>query len=130
MIAELERGDASWIRLAGLARPAVAELVAKTAGAGAVQGVSLLLDRTGGNPFFIEELLAAPAPLVSLPEGLRELLLARLHDLPDPALAVLRPASVLGQGFTEDLLSAAAGLPLPEIEDALPQAVDHHTLLA
>jgi hypothetical protein len=63
-----------------------------------------------------------------LPEGLRELLLARLHDLPDSALAVLRPASVLGQGFTEDLLGATTGLPLPEIEDALRQAVDHNIL--
>ena len=130
LLAELERGDASWIRLAGLARRDVAELVAKAAGAAAVQDVSLLFGRTGGNPFFIEELLAASASATSLPEGLRELLLARQHDLPDPALAVLRPASVLGQGFTEDLLGAATGLPPPEIEDALRQAVDHNILRA
>ena len=130
LLAELERGDASWIRLTGLARRDVAELVANAAGAAAVPDVSLLLDRTAGNPFFIEELLAATTPVISLPEGLRELLLARLHGLPDSTLAVLRPASVLGQGFTEDLLGAAAGLPLPEIEDALRQAVDHNVLRA
>ena len=130
LLAELERGDASWIRLAGLARPDVAELVTTAAGAAAIHDVSLLFDRTGGNPFFIEELLAASASLISLPEGLRELLLARLHALPDSALAVLRPASVLGQGFTEDLLAAATGLPLAEIEDALRQAVDHNILRA
>jgi DNA-binding NarL/FixJ family response regulator len=130
LLAELERGDAAWLRLAGLARPDVAELVAKTAGAGAAAGVPQLLDRTGGNPFFIEELLAAPAPVTALPEGLRGVLLARLRDLPDPVLAVLRPASVLGQGFTEDLLAAATGLPLAEIEDALRRAVDHNILRA
>jgi DNA-binding CsgD family transcriptional regulator/tetratricopeptide (TPR) repeat protein len=130
LLAELERGAASWIRLTGLARRDVAELVASAAGAAAAPDVSLLLDRTGGNPFFIEELLAAPAPAASLPEGLRELLLARLHGLPDSVLAVLRPASVLGQGFTENLLGAAAGLPPPEIEDALRQAVDHNILRA
>ena len=130
LLAELERSDASWIRLTGLARRDVAELVATAADAAAEQDVSLLLDRTGGNPFFIEELLAASAPAISLPEGLRDLLLARLHDLPDSTLAVLRPASVLGQGFTEDLLAAATGLPLPEIEDALRQAVDHNILRA
>jgi DNA-binding CsgD family transcriptional regulator len=130
LLAELERGDASWIRLAGLARPDVAELVAKTASPGAAPGVSLLFGRTGGNPFFIEELLAAAAPVTSLPEGLRGVLLARLRDLPDPVLAVLRPASVLGQAFTEDLLAAATGLPLPQIEDALRQAVDHNILRA
>jgi len=130
LLAELERGDASWLRLAGLARSDVAELVAKTAGAGAAPGVPQLLDRTAGNPFFIEELLAAPAPLTALPEGLRGVLLARLRDLPDPVLAVLRPASVLGQGFTEELLNAATGLPLAEIEDALRQAVDHNILRA
>jgi len=43
---------------------------------------------------------------------------------------VLRPASVLGHGFTEDLLAAATGLPLAEIEDALRQAVDHNILRA
>ena len=59
LLAELERGDAAWIRLAGLTRPDVADLVAQTSGAGAAAGVSLLLDRTGGNPFYIEELLAA-----------------------------------------------------------------------
>jgi DNA-binding CsgD family transcriptional regulator len=126
LLAELERGDASWIRLAGLARGDVAELVATAAGA--AHDVPLLFGRTGGNPFFIEELLAASASVSSLPEGLRELLLDRLHALADPALAVLRPASVLGQGFTEDLLAATTGLPLAEIEDALRLAVDHNIL--
>ena len=130
LLAELERSDASWIRLAGLTRRDVAELVANAAGPTEVRDVSLLLDRTGGNPFFIEELLAASTSVISLPEGLRELLLARLHDLPDSALAVLRPASVLGQGFTEDLLGVATDLPLPEIEGALRQAVDHNILRA
>ena len=45
--------------------------------------VPLLFGRTGGNPFFIEELLAASASVTSLPEGLRDLLLDRLHALPD-----------------------------------------------
>ena len=130
LLAELERGGAAWIRLAGLARRDVAELVAQAAGSDAVHDVPVLFGRTEGNPFFIEELLAAPASVISLPEGLRELLLDRLHALPDSALAVLRPASVLGQGFTEDLLAAATGLPLTEIEDALRQAVDHNILRA
>jgi DNA-binding CsgD family transcriptional regulator/tetratricopeptide (TPR) repeat protein len=128
LLAELERGDAAWIRLAGLARGDVAELVAQ-AGA-AVREVPLLFGRTGGNPFFVEELLAASASVTALPEGLRELLLDRLHALPDSALAVLRPASVLGQGFTEDLLAVVTGLPRPEIEAALRQAVDHNILRA
>ena len=80
LLAELERGDASWIRLAGLARRDVADLVA-TAGAGAANDVPVLLGRTGGNPFFIEELMAASASVISLPEGLRELLLDRLHGV-------------------------------------------------
>ena len=130
LLAELERGDASWIRLAGLARREVAELATTAAGAVAIHDVPLLFGRTGGNPFFIEELLATSASVSSLPEGLRELLLDRLHALPDSALAVLRPASVLGQGFTEDLLAAATGQPLAEIEDALRQAVDHNILRA
>lgn len=80
---------------------------------------------------FIEELLAAPVPVTALPEGLRGVLLTRLRDPPDPVLPVLRPASVLGQGFTEDLLAAATGLPLPQIEDVLRRlAADHNILRA
>lgn len=69
--------------------------------------VPLLFGRTGGNPFFIEELLAASASVTSLPEGLRDLLLDRLHALPDSTLAVLRPASAPGQGFTVPLRHSA-----------------------
>ena len=55
LLAELERSGASWIRLAGLTRRDVAELVASAAGPTELRDVSLLLDRTGGNPFFIED---------------------------------------------------------------------------
>ena len=60
LLAELERGDAAWIGLAGLSPSDVAELVARAARAGAAPGVPQLFDRTAGNPFYIEELLAAP----------------------------------------------------------------------
>jgi DNA-binding CsgD family transcriptional regulator/tetratricopeptide (TPR) repeat protein len=78
--------------------------------------------RSAGNPLFAEELLAArrgsPAPDQSglgggaagappesgVPETLRELLLARVRGLSDPAQEVLGCAAVAGAAFPHDLL--------------------------
>lgn len=71
------------------------------------QVAELLIDRSGGNPFFLEELVnlldgAAGASVVAdgaegLPDTLRGLVAARLDDLGPMARAVLQNASVIGQ---------------------------------
>ena len=73
--------------------------------------------RTGGNPFFLEELLAAageadPEELMNqpLPWSLAELMRAQVGDRPPPERAVLETAAVLGRRVSFDLLAEVSGL--------------------
>ncbi len=86
-----------------------------------------LLARSEGNAFLAEELLAARG--TELPDTLRDALLARVERLPDAAQAALRVAACAGPRVPHRLLSATAGLPEPELEDALRDAVTHHVLV-
>lgn len=80
-----------------------------------------LLHRSGGNPFFLEELLrsgAAGMPGGSqLPETIHELLLARLDALPPEGRAALQVAAVVGMEFSERLVAAVE--PMPDLERSL-----------
>ncbi|MEU7801378.1 AAA family ATPase [Micromonospora arborensis] len=88
--------------------------------------------RTQGNPFFIEELAVAGDPIgcAALPETLRDLLLARVDRLPEPAQRVLRIAAAGGTRFAHDLLAEVAGLAEVELEDALRAAVAAQLVVA
>jgi DNA-binding CsgD family transcriptional regulator/tetratricopeptide (TPR) repeat protein len=81
--------------------------------------------RAQGNPFFIEELAvtADPANCCDIPDSLRDLLLSRVDQLPEPAQRVLRIAAVGGTRFGHQLLTRVAGLPDAELEAALRVAV-------
>jgi DNA-binding CsgD family transcriptional regulator len=69
--------------------------------------VEAVLSRSEGNPFLAEELVAADALCGTLPEGLRNLLLARMLDLPEAARQVVRLAAVAGVAADHDLLEEA-----------------------
>lgn len=69
----------------------------------------VMLDRSGGNPFFLEELVGLldgaqvgsdAAKVAALPDTLRGLLAARLDDLDAETRSVLQNASVIGQQGT------------------------------
>jgi predicted ATPase/DNA-binding CsgD family transcriptional regulator len=80
--------------------------------------------RAQGNPFFIEELAGcADDAGVGLPDNVRDLLLARVDQLPEPAQRVLRIASAGGNPIGHRLLAEVAGVPEVELEDALRAAV-------
>ncbi|MFG1674757.1 AAA family ATPase [Micromonospora sp. NPDC049282] len=89
-------------------------------------------ERTQGNPFFIEELAAAGDPVgcAVLPETLRDLLLARVDRLPEPAQRVLRIAAAGGTRFSHQLVAEVAGLPEVELEDSLRAAVAGQLVVA
>jgi DNA-binding CsgD family transcriptional regulator len=112
----------------------VPELKAQVAGilgaAAAPNLVERLHERTEGNAFFAEELLAASeAADGPLPSSLRDVLTLRLEALPEPARGVLRVAAVAGRHTGHRLLAAVAGLPEPDLLDALRDAVAHHVLV-
>jgi RecA/RadA recombinase len=93
------------IRLRGLSAVETAALVAAHVGGGSAEGdlAQRLFDQTGGNPFFIEELLhtphAAPAARLGVPEGVKDVIGRRLDRLAPATLEALTLAAVLGSDF-------------------------------
>jgi predicted ATPase len=85
-----------------------------------------------GNPLFAEELLAASLRRGSesaLPPKLRDLLAARLAQVPERILEVLRIAAASGRSVDEQLLAGIGGLDEDDVGDAVRHALDDHILL-
>jgi DNA-binding CsgD family transcriptional regulator/nucleoside-triphosphatase THEP1 len=91
-----------------------------------------IFDRSEGNPFYAEELLAAGGDHadVALPRALGEVLLTRVQILSDAAQQALGVAAVAGRRVSHRLLVTAAGRPEPEVEAGLREAVAAHLLVA
>ena len=71
--------------------------------------VSLLVDRSGGNPLFVRELIAAVLQgddVGALPDSVEDVVVARIDRLAADERHLLRRMSVLGQSFSSDLLTA------------------------
>jgi DNA-binding CsgD family transcriptional regulator/tetratricopeptide (TPR) repeat protein len=129
-LAELDRGHRTErVRLARLAGPQVAELVATITGAEPSRHLmETVWSRSDGNPFFAEEVLAASADGLALPAELRDLALARMRALPAAAWHVLRAAAVAGRRVEHRLLAEVTGSAEPKLLAAVRQAVEHHVL--
>lgn len=72
---------------------------------------------TGGNPFFITEVLAAGGDVV--PASVSDAVLARASRLSAPARDVLNTAAVIGANVDGDVLMALVGHALDEIEECI-----------
>ncbi|MDG4796428.1 helix-turn-helix transcriptional regulator [Micromonospora sp. WMMD1082] len=133
-LAELDRArDVDRIELSRLDRDGTGAVLAGLLGAEpAARAVDDIHDRTQGNPLFIEELAAAGSPIgcAALPDTLRDLLLARVDRLPESAQRVLRIAAAGGNRLAHRLLAEVAGLPEPELDDAVRAAVAAQLLVA
>ena len=99
-----------------------------------VTGVGQLLDdagsaldardvyrRTGGNPFYVTEVLAAGSEHV--PATVRDAVLARVSRLSPAAREVVGVASVLGRRAEVGLLTAVSGQPLAAVDECLNRGV-------
>jgi tetratricopeptide (TPR) repeat protein len=94
--------DVEEMRLGALTRKAAEKLVRHALGPEVTsEAVELAVDRAGGNPFFLEELIRALAEGLTdaLPETVLGMVQARLDALGAPAKRLLRAASVFGQTF-------------------------------
>lgn len=133
LLAELARlPGVERLDLPPLPDPDLAALVrAVAAGAGGVPErlVDDVVARAEGNAFYAEELLAAGSRGGELPWALSEVLLARVEELGPAAQQVLRVAAVVGRRVRHDLLAAVAGLPDPDLDAALAEAVHRHVLV-
>jgi ATP/maltotriose-dependent transcriptional regulator MalT len=90
-----------------------------------------IAERSEGNAFFAEELMAACVDddCDGVPTGLADVLLARIERLGQATQTVVRLASVGGRRVTHSRLQAVAELGPVELDDALREAVQHHVLL-
>ena len=71
--------------------------------------IKLLVDRSGGNPLFLRELIAAVLQgeaVGALPDSVEDVVVARIDRLAADERHLLRRMSVLGQSFSSDLLTA------------------------
>jgi DNA-binding SARP family transcriptional activator len=108
------------LELEGLAEGELATLVAQATGSEAAAPlVSALHHRTGGNPFFVSELVrllesddtTADAVLRrELPGGVRDVIRHRLDGLPAESTSVLARAAVIGEEFDLELLAPISEL--------------------
>jgi DNA-binding CsgD family transcriptional regulator/tetratricopeptide (TPR) repeat protein len=89
----------------------VAGLVAS---AGSPIDPRVLHERSGGNPFFVTEVLAGGG--ADLPPTVRDAVLARVSRLPRRAQDVLAAAAVLGQPADVGLLDAVSGAGLRAVD--------------
>jgi class 3 adenylate cyclase/tetratricopeptide (TPR) repeat protein len=94
-------------------------------------------DRTGGNPFFIEEVvrslieagslegssgayrLVKPVDEVAIPARVQSVLAARIDRLGESEKQVFQTASVIGRTFSEPILKAVAELPETDLAASL-----------
>ncbi len=132
----------SWYRqvpLTPLGREAIAELLVDLLGndpsVAALAGP--IHARTGGNPFFTEEVaqsliesghlegtrgayrLVTPLERLEVPATVQAVLAARIDRLPEREKRLLQVASVIGKDFPEPLLAEVADLPADELKAAL-----------
>ena len=92
--------------------------------------VSAVLSRSGGNPFFVEELMAAGEGGLALTRSLRDTIDDRVRHLEPEAQRVLRVASVAGARVDHRILAEVSDLAEPILTEALREVVEHHLLLA
>ncbi|MGI5127308.1 helix-turn-helix transcriptional regulator [Pseudonocardia sp. CA-107938] len=83
--------------------------------------------RSEGNAFFAEELVTASP--TGVPDGLAEVLMARIEALPPGTQRVLRIAAVSGRKVRHEQLAAATDMGDDELEQALREAVAQHVLV-
>lgn len=80
------------------------------------------IERAGGNPLFLEQLLrVGPTPAAgaeALPATVQSVVIARLDRLPPAVRRTLRVASVLGQRFVVAALEQGLGEPLADARSA------------
>ena len=135
VLAELRRARAlDTVRVGGLGEADVAELISAQAARGAPTRavIRLILERTEGNPFFVEEVLrdvgtdddwSAALERIGVPDSIKDLLLRRLRRLDDACKRLLTFAAVSGREFTLDVLEQVSQITADRVAENLEQAI-------
>jgi DNA-binding CsgD family transcriptional regulator len=125
LVADLEREPhVERIALDGLDRAELVSLLGEISDdALPAAAVDELLSRSEGNPFYVEELIAAGGMGRGLPATLADVILGRVAMLSERTQAVLHDAAVLGHEVDDALLADVTGQPLDVVITALREAV-------
>jgi hypothetical protein len=131
------RGQAVEVRLELLpAEDVTAYVTARLGGPVADSIAALLLERTEGNALFLVNIVehlvqqgwvvrragewtlraGTEAQVTGLPEGMRQLLLRRIQELPPAVGRVLEAASVVGRAFPVAAVAAGSQAPVEDVE--------------
>ncbi|WP_239134204.1 LuxR family transcriptional regulator [Rugosimonospora africana] len=93
--------------------------------------LELVWVRSGGNPFFVEELArGARDGRVELSDTLREMVFARVGALPEPARRVVTAVAAAVEPVEHELLARVVNLPEDPLIGAARTAVDKRILVA
>jgi DNA-binding CsgD family transcriptional regulator/tetratricopeptide (TPR) repeat protein len=92
--------------------------------------VGEVYERSGGNAFLAEELLAALERGVQVPNTVRSVVLARMAGLTAPSRGLLRVAAVAGIRVRHGLLAAAGGLRDDALLAAARELAENHLVIA
>jgi DNA-binding SARP family transcriptional activator len=140
-VAELARTtDPAHVTLAGLGPAAIAEWLTERTGHTPAPGlIGYLADTTGGNPFYVRELLAmldadgrlagdvdpAAAPgRDTVPHAVQDVVRRRTSRLPPDTQAVIMAAAVIGRRFDLDVLAGVLDIGVAEALGRLEPALD------
>jgi len=132
-LAALSRCGAERIELRGLDREETLVLARAIAGRDAVtpEAATALHARTGGNPFFLRELIQFldnelelhHADMVRVPPAIREIVLQRVARLPDTTVTLLSMAAVAGREFAIAVVAEAGSLDIEAALEAIEPAL-------
>ncbi|WP_232668174.1 helix-turn-helix transcriptional regulator [Pseudonocardia sp. TRM90224] len=137
-LAELDRVPAHRINLERLSRSETEHLIVAALGERAqVALIDRVFARSGGNPFFVEELVRAERGDDAtglgdslLGDSLLGLLLSRIDGLSEAAQGLVRTAAIGGERVPHELLAAVAEIPDgAQLTGVLREVVDAHVLL-
>jgi DNA-binding CsgD family transcriptional regulator len=128
---EERRGPVERLELERLTKEELAALVSGILGASPdPELVQRLHERSEGNPFFAEELLAAATDASGpLPPSVRDAFMVRVEALSADAQGVLRIAAVAGRRTSHRLIAEVATMPDPRLLEALREAVASNVLV-
>lgn len=127
-LATVAREDVAYeLVLTGLGPSDIAGLLDPVPGRDDAGLAAVLHQRTGGNPFFVRQLVRlGPDPASGpAPRGVRHVIARRLDALPASSRTLLDAAAVIGRDFDLRAAAAAAALPTDAALDAFDEAVRH-----
>ncbi|MCU1428470.1 MAG: hypothetical protein JWL83_2470 [Actinomycetia bacterium] len=130
VLSELDRsGSAQRFELGRFDREELREMVTSILGyEPPPELMETVFERSEGNAFFAEELIAARGTAEQIPATLRDIMLARVDALSEGAQRLLRVVAVVGRRADHRLVAALADVSEDALSDGLRNATEHQVL--